>query len=1568
MLLSILDHNLERVGFLDNEENTQGLEFYDDMWSRYLETGSATFDFSVDKKNLDLDTHNRRVYQALNERSFVSFHHNGRAYLFNIMKTVEDEDAITCYCENLNLELLNEYANAYKADQAYTFEEYCKKLDLLDFAALKLGINEVSDQKRTIEWTGQDTKLKRLISLANNFDAEIAFETYLNDDSSLKVFRLNVFKEHDDTHQGVGARRDDIILDYDDNIESITRTIDKTTIFNMIHPTGSDKTVTHKVTKTRTVNKTVTVSGGGATNTENALQNIESRKGQRVGTGQCYALSALYSSLLGGPGLGGGVTGFSGLIGAGIAASNIGTDYRWGAFGWGVEAGSVSKAKAGAIVNIKANYGSPFWTGIYGHTAIIKSISGSSITVLEQNYAGRMYIVENTYNLNAYMAGVQTLCYPPELVAGKTVGGQAVTKTVPVQETYIEDVQETVKTVIDSSRTKEWKNSDGEVEFYVKNGNIYAPLSQKLYPAVLNGKVIGDNWIRKDISVETTDEAVLEATALKTLKAGCYPAVTYEVKGDADLEPGDTVKVRDGQFFPVLLLEMRASEVHRSFSNPDEDRTVFNNFKELENKVDASLLARMEEMAEAAVPYTIKISSDNGTTFKNSEGESLFKANLYKGEKLLASDVTWRWALDGNVTVGMQYLARASTINDTAVLTVSAYIGNNEVATTEITLTNVDDGKNGAKGDDGVGIDYVSNYYLATAQLNSVEALGDNLLVNADTFNDWVSVSGGDGTATVVDIDDAPLDDVSKAIRVVDNTTGNKDLRYKNALALSVGETYTISCFARKASDSPTSSVTLLMRSWTTNDTNRKLSTAISHTDWQFYSFTFTADVESNSIQFGQTGTGIIEICAPRLVKNQQSYGWTSATQVITESKRYLWHYRVEYYTNNTSKATAPAIIGVYGNKGDSGKDGVAGKDGVGLKATAITYAIASSGTTAPTSGWSDQVPTLTKGKYLWTKTVWTYTDNTSETGYQATYIAKDGNDGSDGIAGKDGVGIKSTTITYASSISGTTKPTSGWSSTIPSVSAGNYLWTRTIWTYTDNTSETGYSVAKMGETGAKGDKGETGERGPQGIQGLQGPKGDQGIQGEKGADGKTQYTHIAYADSATGGGFSQTDQTKAYIGMYQDFNATDSADPTKYRWTKWKGSDGAQGIPGKAGADGKTPYIHFAYASSADGKTDFSLTDGNQQYMGYYSDYTEADSTDYKKYKWVDRLANVQVGGRNLFLNSLFKRDLHASYSTYSLVDNTASTQGQLELSIDTSNTYLNSNSLKIVSTYDGTFNNQKVTFRTGGDSRTGAVDEMSNTSVMMSFYAKSTVENTVMALRAGYRSETEALSIGTDWKYYSFQLTAPLAGNATNEVIIHVKTAATVWIVRPKVEVGTVSTDFTEAPEDIQADIDSKADDALTQEQLNALAEKNRTLEAELEAKAALATVEAWKEAYDNYVAQNNQDKTEAEQKLITLTNRVAEWVKDWEDKKVQWSFLDTNMDFGAEGLRLGKKGSPTSILISNDRIGFYSGGSEVASMSNGTLTIDNGIFAKSLQIGHFREEVYESDSSINVIRWVD
>lgn len=166
----------------------------------------------------------------------------------------------------------------------------------------------------------------------------------------------------------------------------------------------------------------------------------------------------------------------------------------------------------------------------------------------------------------------------------------------------------------------------------------------------------------------------------------------------------------------------------------------------------------------------------------------------------------------------------------------------------------------------------------------------------------------------------------------------------------------------------------------------------------------------------------------------------------------------------------------------------------------------------------------------------------------------------------------------------------------------------------------------KDGEQGPQGEKGEQGEQGPPGPQGapgldgIQGPKGDQGIPGKDGKDGKTQYTHIAYANSADGRtDFSVSDSNREYIGMYVDFTQNDSADPTKYAWSKIKGADGAIGTPGKPGADGKTPYLHIAYANSADGKMGFSTTDGtNKLYIGQYTDYTQADSTDATKYTWT--------------------------------------------------------------------------------------------------------------------------------------------------------------------------------------------------------------------------------------------------------------------------------------------------------------------------------------------------------------
>lgn len=1103
MLLTIHDANLQKIGFIDNEKQ-ETLNFYDDTWTRNLETASSTFEFTVSKKELLSDAANQPLYNQLNERSFISFKHNGQTYLFNIMKVEENERWVRCYCENLNLELINEYTNAYKAEKAMSFAEYLNAFDIPQFAMVTLAVNEVSDQKKTLEWEGQDTKLARLLSLANKFNAEVEFVTRLNDDSSIKQLVLNVYHQADDSHAGVGRIRSDIRLTFEKNIKSMTRKVDKTEIYTMIVPYG--------------------------------------------------------------------------------------------------------KAK-------------------------------------EQPENG------------------------PE-----------------------------VRVYIDGLPAWEEKNDKGIVIFKQEGNCLYAPHAANLYPSTFGASTQDNKWIRKDLEVDSDDPKVIRAAGIANLRKNAYPAITYEVDGFVDVEIGDTITIHDKGFVPSLDVRARAIEQKISFSNPANNTTTFGNFKELETRTSGDLRTVFERMVENSRPYSILFSTDNGVIFKNNTGQSTLRPTLKRGNQTV--NATYRFVIDGSIVgAGLTYTVSASKITKPTVITVSAWVGEKEVASDEITFVGVSDGLNGRDG-----------------------------------------------------------------------------------------------------------------------------------------------------------------------------------------------------------------------------RDGIAGKNGVGIRGTTVLYGISASDSITPGT-WSQTPPKLIQGQWLWTKTIWAYTDNTNETGYQKNYIARDGNSGVDGIPGKDGVGIHSTAITYAKGVSGTVPPTTGWVSQVPSVPAGQYLWTKTVWSYTDNTNETGYSVSKIGEQGAKGDKGDTG------------PKGDQGIPGVKGADGKTQYTHIAYADTVSGSGFSQTDTDKAFIGMYQDFNTTGSRNPQDYRWSKWKGSDGRDGIPGKAGADGRTPYVHFAYADSADGRTGFSLTqDGTKRYLGICTNFDKANSTNPADYSWNDTAGSVSVGGRNLLKGSKgpFKPDKKPTNFDNNVLYKT-------ETSV-----YLEQNQKYLVS-------------------------------------AKSDGNFTALH-NANVESDNVTLWLIDD-KYQNYQIVSDLKTGTTGTPITWVKptgnyhlrvntyhktASKSVWEV--KIEKGTVKTDWTPAIEDVQDDIDSKADQVLTQAQLNKLNEVNSVVQAELEAKASLEILNQWVKAYQDFVNANNANRAQAEKNLADASARVAKLENNLNNMSERWNFIDSYMTSSNEGLVIGKTDNSSSMLFSpNGRISMFSAGNEVMYISQGVIHIENGIFSKTIQIGRYREEQDFINPDRNVIRYV-
>ena len=339
-----------------------------------------------------------------------------------------------------------------------------------------------------------------------------------------------------------------------------------------------------------------------------------------------------------------------------------------------------------------------------------------------------------------------------------------------------------------------------------------------------------------------------------------------------------------------------------------------------------------------------------------------------------------------------------------------------------------------------------------------------------------------------------------------------------------------------------------------------------------FYTWVVFADTE--------TGDGISTKSAGKTYMGI-AYNQTTKQPVLTDPSIYTW----------------VKVVGEQGIAGEPGKNGL-------TSFFHVRYADVPNPT-------ANQLRKDT-GKYIGTYVDYILEDSTDPTKYTwRKFQGDDGEDGADGTPGENGANGETSYlhIAYATSADGKT----GFSTTnaVDKTYIGQYV----DFTKADSTNPAKYRWSKF--QGPKGDKGDPGE---QGLRGLQGDKGDQGIQGPKGESGKSTYTHIAYANSSDGKvSFSVSDSDRDYVGMYVDEVVADSTDPTKYAWSKIKGADGTQGIQGKPGADGKTPYFHIAYATSADGKTGFSITESTgKTYIGVYTDYTKADSTDPSKYKWT--------------------------------------------------------------------------------------------------------------------------------------------------------------------------------------------------------------------------------------------------------------------------------------------------------------------------------------------------------------
>lgn len=477
--IAVLNPHDRVLAFLDNTHRNS-MHYWNDELHEYLQGTANTYAFTVSSKHEDA--------AYIVEGNKVAFVYNGKDYYLNIVHVEKDEFTVTATAWSLSFELINENVGAYKSESAMSFEEYVTAFD--PERTVRIGINEVSDKRISNEWTGEATVLSRLFSVANVFDAEIEFQTVLNDDYSLKEIVMNVYREHSDDNAGVGEFRGDIKLRYGKNVTGIRKESSIENLYTGIRPTGKD----------------------GLT-----IQGIE----------------------------------------------------------------------------------------------------------------------------------------------------------------------------------KEELDENGVVEFYTQGPDIRAPQARDRFPSNLINKE--DGYIFMPKSYDTDNKDKLYSMALSDLRTASEPVVTYDVTGYFDTAIGDTVEIEDEEYVPTLYLSARVSEQVRSFTNPQANKTVFTNFKELQSEISEDLLQKVEDLINKTKIYTSSISTDNGIVFKNNEGFTNLTANVIDNGVDRTDNFTIRWFKDGNhIYAGRTIKVRALDVESKAVYKFEARDTEGILrGFEEVTVMDVSDGTDG---------------------------------------------------------------------------------------------------------------------------------------------------------------------------------------------------------------------------------------------------------------------------------------------------------------------------------------------------------------------------------------------------------------------------------------------------------------------------------------------------------------------------------------------------------------------------------------------------------------------------------------------------------------------------------------------------------------------------------------------------------------------------------------------------------------------------------------------------------------------------------------------------------
>lgn len=821
------------------------------------------------------------------------------------------------------------------------------------------------------------------------------------------------------------------------------------------------------------------------------------------------------------------------------------------------------------------------WTGTETLLARLYSLANAFsaeiefITELNDDYSLKRVVVNVYREHSDDYQGIGRARTDITLRYGKEVTG--ITKTSDITELYtaIRPTGKDGLQITDLVKTEYDEN--GNVEFQSSAGNnaILAVQARDRFPSNLTR--LEDGYIMRVWSYETDNVEMLYGQALAELKKLCEPQVSYEVEGYFDTAIGDTVNIVDEAYNPTLYLNARVTEQIRSFTDPTQNKTTFSNFRELQSQIDPELLSRVQALVDANRTYTCSIITDNGIIFKNSVGSTTLTASVMDAGVDLTDSMVIDWSKDGtSIGTSKSVTVQAADIDGKAVYRYEAYDADGVLrGVCEVTISNVDDGEQGPtgpqgeqgpqgekgekgdkgdkgdqgerglqglqgeKGDQGIpgpagedGADGKTSY-THIAYSNSADGQTDFSV--SDSNRDYIGMYV-DFTAT----DSAdPADYAWSKIKGADGAQGTP------GKAGADGKTPYLHIAYANSADGSTG--------FSTTDSESKLYIG-QYTDYTAADSTDPDDYAWTRIK-GETGeTG---------AQGEKGEKGDTGPQGATGPK---------------------GEQGEKGDKGDTGPKGDKGDAGTGVSNVDVQYYKSTSSTSLSGGSWSTTNPGWENGKYIWSKTVVTYTDGTTEestpvciTGAKGSTGAT-GETGAAGADGADGKGVKSIVEQYYKSTSATSLSGGSWSATYPGWENGKYIWTRSIITYTDNSTTTTTAVCVTGQkgdtgaTGAKGDKGDTGATGPTG------PKGDKGDTGEAGVGIKsiTEYYAVSSSNSTVPTSWSTSvptmTTTNKYLWNYERITYTNNttSDSAK-RVIGAYGNTGATGAKGDKGDTGST-------------------------------------------------------------------------------------------------------------------------------------------------------------------------------------------------------------------------------------------------------------------------------------------------------------------------------------------------------------------------------------------------------------